>query len=61
MRQDALAGRATEIDYINGYILGKAKEFEIRCPCNDKIVDLVRSNTKLTDEDITSIFKVPST
>jgi 2-dehydropantoate 2-reductase len=43
MRQDVLAGRETEIDYINGYVVRRAKEFDIACDCNEQVVQFVKT------------------
>ena len=40
--QDALKGRRTEIDYINGAICAKAAEAAVPVPCQQAIVDLVK-------------------
>ncbi|PQE11418.1 2-dehydropantoate 2-reductase protein [Rutstroemia sp. NJR-2017a BVV2] len=42
MRQDVQAGKKTEIDYINGYIVKKGKELGVRCPINEGLVQQVR-------------------
>ncbi|KAM3078486.1 2-dehydropantoate 2-reductase (Ketopantoate reductase) (KPA reductase) (KPR) [Clarireedia jacksonii] len=42
MRQDVQAGKKTEIDYINGYIVKKGKEFGIKCPINEGLVEQIR-------------------
>jgi 2-dehydropantoate 2-reductase len=47
MRQDVLAGRRTEIDYMNGYIIAKAAIYGIPVPVNAMIVDLVKSKATL--------------
>jgi len=46
MRQDMMAGRKTEIDYINGYIVKKGHELDIPVPCNELLVNLIKSRTK---------------
>jgi 2-dehydropantoate 2-reductase len=42
MRQDVQAGKKTEIDFINGYIVKKGKELGVRCPVNEGLVQQVR-------------------
>jgi 2-dehydropantoate 2-reductase len=42
MLQDRRAGRATEIDYINGYIVKRGKELGVECNVNDKLIELVK-------------------
>jgi 2-dehydropantoate 2-reductase len=58
MRQDVLAGRPTEIDYINGYVVKKAHEFGIPCPCNEQLVRMVKENERLADKDIDRLFGI---
>jgi 2-dehydropantoate 2-reductase len=40
--QDAMKGRRTEIDYINGTVCAKAAEVGIPVPCQHAILDLVK-------------------
>ncbi len=42
MRQDVLAKRKTEIDFINGYIVELAKQYDIDVPANHSIVEKVK-------------------
>lgn len=56
MRQDALAKRKTEIDYINGYIVAQANRLGLSCPLNTKIVELVKQSRTLADPNIRSTF-----
>ena len=42
MLQDVRAGRRTEIDYINGYIVRQGKKLGISCVHNEKIVEMVK-------------------
>ena len=35
-------GQSTEIDYLNGYIVGKAKEFNIPVPVNLQLISIVK-------------------
>lgn len=42
MRQDILAHRKTEIDFINGYIVELAKQYEIDVPTNSYLVEKVK-------------------
>ena len=37
MHQDVKAGRTTEIDYINGYLLGKARQVCLEAPANEAL------------------------
>lgn len=42
MLQDVLAQRSTEIDYLNGYLLGLADELQLEAPHNRAVVAAVR-------------------
>ncbi len=42
MSWDLLAGQTTEIEYLNGALVRKAKELGIHCPVNSNIVNLVQ-------------------
>jgi len=42
LSQDLLKGRATEVDYLNGYIVNKGKQVNIPTPVNQSIVQLTR-------------------
>ena len=41
MLQDVLAGRKTEIDFINGYLLKLAKQYHVHTPLNQQLVDKI--------------------
>jgi 2-dehydropantoate 2-reductase len=41
MREDILKGRATEIEYMNGWIVKRGAELNIACPINDFVTHLV--------------------
>lgn len=56
MRQDRRAGRRTEIDYINGYIVAQGEQYGIACPLNEKIVQLVKEEKRITATQIEEIF-----
>jgi len=43
MRSDIIQKRKTEIDYINGYIVDLAKDYEIPTPENEKIVQQINA------------------
>jgi 2-dehydropantoate 2-reductase len=45
MLQDVLKGRMTEIDSINGYIVGLAKKHGLEAPVNEAMVALVKSTS----------------
>lgn len=57
MRQDMLAGRQTEIDYINGYIVQQGTAAGIACPINEVIVRLVKEKKKISENEIGDYFK----
>ena len=46
LAQDLLKGRATEVDYLNGYIVNKGKQVNIPTPVNESIVELTREIEK---------------
>ncbi|MFH0959162.1 MAG: ketopantoate reductase C-terminal domain-containing protein, partial [Pseudomonadota bacterium] len=43
MLQDILAGRRTEIDFINGAIAAQAKSLGLEAPVNETLAMLIRS------------------
>jgi 2-dehydropantoate 2-reductase len=43
MLQDLDAGRATEVDVVNGGVAQRGRELHIATPCNDAVVELVHS------------------
>ncbi|ORY10710.1 2-dehydropantoate 2-reductase-like protein [Clohesyomyces aquaticus] len=56
MRQDYLAGRKTEIDYINGYIVKKGTDLGVQCPANAMIVALVQNKRSIYEAQISDVF-----
>ncbi len=48
MREDVRKGRATEIEYINGWILRRARELGIECEANAGLMELVLAKSRLT-------------
>lgn len=42
MGQDMVKGRRTEIEHLNGFIVGKAKEIGIATPANEALTDIVK-------------------
>ncbi|KAF2851164.1 2-dehydropantoate 2-reductase [Plenodomus tracheiphilus IPT5] len=58
MRQDRLAGRKTEIDYINGYLVAQAGKAGVACPLNTRIVQLVKDGEDVSSERIGEVFGV---
>jgi 2-dehydropantoate 2-reductase len=57
MRQDVCAGRKTEIDYINGYVIARGAECGIKCPQHSKLVRLVKGRTLITESQIPEVFQ----
>lgn len=51
MLQDVRAGRRTEIDYINGYLVQKGEELGLPIQNNAEIAQLVRNRQKSTDDN----------
>jgi 2-dehydropantoate 2-reductase len=51
MRQDVMAGRRTEIDYMNGYLVGKAKQLGLKVPHNETIVEMVSKVHVISDDE----------
>jgi 2-dehydropantoate 2-reductase len=58
MRQDVLAGRETEVDYINGYVLAQGTAFGIDCPLNSKLVEIVKEKKVVKNSQIAEIFGI---
>lgn len=59
MRQDMHAGRKTEIDYINGYIIAQGLALGIKCPLNLKLVQLVKEKKSVNESEIHDVFGIP--
>ncbi|KAG7007728.1 hypothetical protein G7Y79_00008g023660 [Physcia stellaris] len=47
MLQDVRAGRETEIDYLNGYIIRRGEELGIRCIVNYMLVQMLEAKQKI--------------
>lgn len=56
MLQDRRAGRETEIDYINGYIVARGKEAGIDCTNNEILVNMVKEKTVIEANDASKYF-----
>lgn len=56
MLQDFRAGRPTEIDYINGYILRRGIETGVRCDNHESLIRLVKNQQVIRPEDIDLFF-----
>lgn len=50
MREDVRKGRSTEIEYINGWVLRRARELGIECEANTGLMQLVLAKSRLTME-----------
>jgi len=42
MGQDMVKGRRTEIEFLNGFIVGKGKEVGVSTPANAALTDIVK-------------------
>ncbi|KAJ8123451.1 hypothetical protein ONZ43_g606 [Nemania bipapillata] len=60
MLQDIQAGRRTEIDHINGYLALQGRRHGLACVNNDRLIDMVKQRRVIVDEDIRSLFDMPS-
>jgi len=56
MLQDVRAGRQTEIDYINGYIIERGKELGIECKNNEKVVKMIKEGKQIQVDEISKYF-----
>lgn len=56
MRQDVRAGRVTEIDYINGYIVKRGTEQGIDCRLNRALVQMVHDKRVVSEPQIAAFF-----
>jgi 2-dehydropantoate 2-reductase len=56
MLQDVRAGRETEIDYINGYIIARGKQAGIDCTNNERLVRMVKEKKIITDNEAIEYF-----
>jgi 2-dehydropantoate 2-reductase len=57
MLQDVRAGRPTELDYINGYIVKRGKEQGVECKKNEKLIQLVKEGKLIGDQNAKSEFE----
>ncbi|KAL3425349.1 putative 2-dehydropantoate 2-reductase [Phlyctema vagabunda] len=56
MLQDVRAGKPTEIDYINGYLVTRGREVGIDCDTNRRLVDMVKRVQLITPKEILQYF-----
>ena len=52
MLQDVRAGRETEIDYINGYIVDRGTQLGIECPHNRRVIQMVKEKAFVSEEEL---------
>lgn len=52
MLQDIEAGRATEIDYLNGFVVRRAQHYGIACPANQHLLTAVKTLELAADRQI---------
>lgn len=57
MLQDVQGGRETEIEYINGYFVRRAKEAGVECSTNERIVELVKAGVRVGVEELEGLFE----
>lgn len=50
MLQDVRNGKQTEIDYINGFVVGKARENSLPCTMNLMLVNIVKGKGKIVQQ-----------
>lgn len=58
MLQDVRAGRQTEIDYINGYIVKRGEEMGIHCVANYMMMHLVQGRKNTSQKEQTDLLPV---
>lgn len=56
MLQDVRAGRPTEIDYINGYVVRRGEELKIACSQHEKLVAMVKDVQVIKEAEIGQHF-----
>ena len=56
MLQDVRAGRKTEIDYINGYIVARGADLGIDCIHNRTLVQMVKDKRVISESQISAFF-----
>ncbi|KAL9062123.1 MAG: hypothetical protein Q9157_009210, partial [Trypethelium eluteriae] len=52
MLADVRAGRQTEVEYINGYIVKRGEELGIRCAMNYLVMQMVRGKSNMTKREV---------
>ncbi|KAH9214951.1 ketopantoate reductase PanE/ApbA C terminal-domain-containing protein [Leptodontidium sp. 2 PMI_412] len=56
MLQDVQAGRATEIEYINGYFIKRAREEGVQCGNHERLRGMVRDGVRIGVGDVEEWF-----
>lgn len=56
MLQDVRAGRMTEIDYINGYIVKRGTDQSIDCRLNRTLVQMVQDKHVISVSQLQELF-----
>lgn len=56
MLQDVRAGKPTEIDYINGYLVRRGDELGVQCGVNRTLVELVKGVRTISADEIAQCF-----
>ncbi|KLU86691.1 2-dehydropantoate 2-reductase [Magnaporthiopsis poae ATCC 64411] len=56
MLQDARAGRETEIDYINGYVVSSAVKLGLPAPVNATLVAMLKRRETATEAEMVARF-----
>ena len=52
MLQDVAAGRQTEVEYINGYIVRRGQEVGVRCVMNYMMLQMVKARRQMTYQEV---------
>ena len=52
MLQDVAAGRQTEVEYINGYIVRRGQEVGVRCVMNYMVLQMVKAKRQMTHQEV---------
>lgn len=52
MLQDMRAGKQTEIDYINGYIVKRGEQMGVHCVMNYMLVHMIKGKRKISQEQV---------
>ena len=46
MQQDLMKGKQTEVEYLNGAVVGLCKKYGIKCPVNESLIAIIKSLEK---------------